>query len=138
MINKKHLFSVTIKDCEVSTFKGSGSGGQKRNKTSSGIRIKHVPSGAIGQSSDAREQGLNKRHAFQRMINTKEFQIWLKVQSARVMGEPTAEELVKAAMVPENIKTEIKDESGNWIPVNLKLTKLSKEIIEALDRPIKS
>lgn len=115
MADKKLLFSVSIKDCEVTTFKGSGAGGQKRNKTSSGIRVKHASSGAIGQSSDAREQTLNKRHAFQRMINTKEFQTWLKIQSARAMGEPSVEELVEASMDPKNIKTEVKDKDSNWI-----------------------
>lgn len=114
-MDKKLLFSVTIKDCEVSAFKGSGSGGQARNKISSGIRIHHPPSNAVGRASDSREQHRNKRTAFLRMLETKEFKAWHKVMCCRLMGQKSVEELVEETMHPKNILTEIKDEAGVWI-----------------------
>ena len=33
MSQREKLFSVTLKDCNVTPYRGSGTGGQKRNKT---------------------------------------------------------------------------------------------------------
>lgn len=41
MKEKVLLFSVTIKDCEVQTFRSGGKGGQNVNKVESGVRIIH-------------------------------------------------------------------------------------------------
>lgn len=38
-----------MSQCEMSTFKVSGPGGQHRNKRESAVRIKHLPSGIIAQ-----------------------------------------------------------------------------------------
>lgn len=118
MENKKELLvSVTIKDCEVQAFRGTGAGGQKRNKTSSGIRVVHPPSGAIGKCQENREQHLNKKDAFLKMIETKEFKTWLKLETAKACGRPSIEELVEKQMSPENIKLEIKDSDGRYTEV---------------------
>lgn len=116
---KELLFSVTIKDCDIQAFRGSGAGGQKRNKTSSGQRIVHRASGAVGQASDAREQHLNKRNAFLRMLNTDTFKKWHKVETARrckqKMEEPIdVDKLVDEQMKPGNIKVEVKNNEGDW------------------------
>lgn len=71
---------VTIKDCEVETFRVSGAGGQHRDKTSNGVRIKHPPSGAMGECREMRSQLENKRRAFRRMGESKEFQAWARAQ----------------------------------------------------------
>ena len=114
-MNKRELlFSVSIDDCEVQAFRGSGPGGQKRNKTSSAIRVIHHPSGARGEAREAREQHINKRNAFLRMVETKEFKVWHKLTTVRLCGQPSIEKLVDEAMKPENIKLEIKDDNGTW------------------------
>ena len=38
--------------------------------------MRHLPSGAIGTARDGRDQIRNKRAAFERMANSKEFQGW--------------------------------------------------------------
>lgn len=41
MKEKTLLFSVTMADCEVSTFTVSGAGGQRRDKKETGVRVTH-------------------------------------------------------------------------------------------------
>jgi protein subunit release factor B len=83
---KELLFSVTAKDCEWSYTKGTGAGGQKRNKTSSAVHCHHRPSGAHGYSEASRSQHDNKRDAFVKMAESKEFQKWNKLEAMRKMG----------------------------------------------------
>ena len=80
------LFSVTRNDCEWSYTKGTGAGGQKRNKTSSAVHCHHRPSGARGYSEASRSQLDNRRDAFVKMVNSKEFQTWNKMEAMRRLG----------------------------------------------------
>ena len=80
MKNRTKMFSVTASDCRFIAKRGSGKGGQKRNKTSNAIQCFHDPSGAMGESEDGRDQCLNKRKAFERMANSPEFQAWLRLK----------------------------------------------------------
>lgn len=109
------LFSVTLNDCRVDTYRGSEKGGQKRNKTSSAVRVVHEPSGAMGQAEDGRSQFHNKKLAFSRMARIKEMQSWLRMEAARRTGEL---ERIKAKVDREvkRAKVEVKDENGRWIP----------------------
>lgn len=75
------LFSVTLKDCEVQTFRAGGNGGQNQNKRDTGVRIIHHASGARGEARDERSQLQNKRLAFRRMAESKLFQAWVARQS---------------------------------------------------------
>ena len=56
---KKLLFSITKNDFTIEPYKGSGKGGQHRNKTMSCVRIKHAESGAEAIGTEHREQGKN-------------------------------------------------------------------------------
>lgn len=108
------LFSVTAADCRWDYFRGSGKGGQKRNKTESGVRCTHRASGAVGQSDDTRSQHENKRIAFGRMIASDKFKSWHRIESARRMGRTQEiEDAVEAAMRPWNIREETKVD-GKW------------------------
>jgi hypothetical protein len=53
--------------CRVETFRGPGPGGQKRNKTSSNVRITHLPSGVAAIAGDSRSQSKNKDIALRRL-----------------------------------------------------------------------
>lgn len=74
---REHVARITIKDCRVETYRGSGKGGQNRNKRDTAVRITHPPSGAIGRAEDERHQWQNKKLAFRRMAETGEFKRWI-------------------------------------------------------------
>src|SRR6267143_3798229 len=52
---------------EVDTYRASGPGGQKRNKTSSAVRIRHPASGLIVIAEESRSQHENRAKALQRL-----------------------------------------------------------------------
>lgn len=114
-MSKQLLFSVTAKDCRFDYYRGSGKGGQKRNKTSSAVRCTHIESGAVGQSENSRSQHENKILAFKRMCETKEFKLWHKLTVSKLTGlEDEIKNKVDSMMSLNNIKIEIQ-EKGKWI-----------------------
>lgn len=116
---RQYLFSVTAKDCVFQATRGSGPGGQARNKLFTAIRCTHEPSGAVGYSCDHKSQHRNKRIAFKRMAESKEFQSWVRLESSRRTGElARVESEVKRQMKPQNIKIEIHDEKGRWVEID--------------------
>lgn len=112
---KVPLFSVTIKDCNVQTFRSGGKGGQNQNKVESGVRIIHRASGAVGEARDSRSQVINKAAAFKRMAQTPTFKKWHKIETARLMGKKSIDETVDEAMKPHNLLIETRNEKGEWI-----------------------
>ena len=61
--------TVRREDFEISFYRGSGPGGQHRNKTDSACRMKHLPTGNVTQSEEHKKQGQNKKAAFKRMTD---------------------------------------------------------------------
>lgn len=80
---------MTASDCRWDYYRGTGKGGQKRNKTSNCVRCTHYASGAVGKSEDGRSQRHNRETAFKRMSETDVFKKWLRIESARHMGTLT-------------------------------------------------
>lgn len=115
MSKKKELvFSVTRKDLEIQTFQSGGKGGQHQNKTSSGVRIIHRPSGAVGESRTDRSQHRNKRIALKRLSENQKFKIWVQRKVFEITDGKTLEQKVELQMQPENLKIEQLSEDGKW------------------------
>lgn len=110
-MTRRLVLSVTLADCETQVFRAGGNGGQHQNKTSSGVRIIHHPSGARGESREERSQLQNKKLAFNRMATSVKFRTWL----ALTLLDETPQEKVDRAMEPKNLRVEVKDEKGRWV-----------------------
>jgi len=112
------LFSVTKKDLEIQTFRCGGHGGQKVNKTSSGVRIIHKESGAIGESRTERSQYQNKKIAFRRLTKSKKFKLWLQKKVFEITyDKKEIERKVDEDMKSENLKVEVKHDNI-WIELD--------------------
>jgi len=56
-------------ELRVDTFRASGAGGQHVNKTESGVRFTHIPTGIVAESTDGRSQIKNRDIAMQRLYD---------------------------------------------------------------------
>jgi hypothetical protein len=59
--------SQLLAECEIDLYRASGPGGQKRNKTSSAVRLRHIPTGLIVTAVESRSQHENKARAVRRL-----------------------------------------------------------------------
>lgn len=117
--NKELLLSITEKDFDITFFKRSkGPGGQKQNKTSSACRIIHKSTGLMSESHEDRSQLRNKEIAFLKLVNSKPFQVWLKIKIAEAQGTYSdVRKQVDDTFKEKDIKIEI-NQDGKWIEVN--------------------
>jgi protein subunit release factor A len=53
--------------CDVQPIRGSGPGGQHRNKVETGVRVTHPPSGLVVEATARRERTRNLDDAFERL-----------------------------------------------------------------------
>ena len=80
-MKKARALRIFTKDISESFVRGSGSGGQKINKTSSCVLLRHIPTGTEVRCQKHREQSKNRLSAYKLLI--------LKIEE-RVMGRRSA------------------------------------------------
>lgn len=112
---REKIFSVTLDDCEVQTFRAGGKGGQNQNKRETGVRIIHRPSGSRGESREERSQLQNKKIAFRRMAETMTFKVWVAQMTGKMKTESQlVAEIDKDLERPDAVKVETKQD-GKWV-----------------------
>ncbi len=92
-----------LAQCEVDTYRASGPGGQKRNKTSSAVRLRHPPSGLLVIAEESRSQHENRARALRRLRQL----FYLKLRR-----ELTPEQLTPAALAAHPEYCDARDRAG--------------------------
>jgi len=128
---------IDPKDLKIDTYRASGAGGQHVNKTSSAVRITHIPTGIVVTSQDQRSQHQNKAKAMQ-VLRAKLYEIAEKEKNEAIanqrreqVGTGERSEKIRTYNYPQNRVTDHR--------INLTLYKLDRimdgdldDIIEAL------
>ena len=96
-----------VEACEVDLYKASGTGGQKRNKTSSAVRMRHLASGIISKAADSRSQSENRRKALRRMRENLALDLRELVPPDYVASDDVRDVLKKGGL-SKNSKTRVK------------------------------
>ena len=65
--HEKRTDGALLAECDVDTFRAGGPGGQHQNKTESGVRLTHRPTGIVVASRNSRSQHRNRQKALDRL-----------------------------------------------------------------------
>ncbi|MCO6416619.1 peptide chain release factor 2 [Siccirubricoccus sp. KC 17139] len=81
VIDDKIEIEINPADLKVDTFRASGAGGQHVNKTESGVRFTHIPTGIIAASTQDRSQHRNRAIAME-MLKARLYELELRKREA--------------------------------------------------------
>ncbi len=110
---------IKKEDLRVDVFRASGAGGQHVNRTESGVRFTHLPTGIVSESTESRSQHKNREIAFGRLAQRiREAQIEAhnsSVSSARrsLVGSGDRSEKIRTYNWPQNRVTDHRLEGDN-------------------------
>jgi len=77
-----------LRECRLEAYRASGPGGQRRNKVSTAVRLRHEPSGICVTASESRSQNENRLRALRRLREAIALQIRLPVRHGRPHWPP--------------------------------------------------
>ena len=75
------------RDCDITAYRSSGPGGQKKNKTESSVRAVHRPTGITRIATESRSQTRNREAALERVWT--ELQRRARKRKPRIPTRPT-------------------------------------------------
>ncbi len=129
--------NINKADLKVDTFRSSGAGGQHVNKTESGVRFTHLPTGIVAESTDGRSQIRNREIALQRLyqkiyeMQRQQHESQMAARRKSLVGSGDRSDKIRTYNFPQNRVTDHR--------INLTLYNLDRvlegqldEIIEAL------
>lgn len=61
--------TVRKSDLKIDYYRGSGPGGQNKNKRDTACRMTHIPTGKVAQAEEQRTQEGNRKAAFKRLCD---------------------------------------------------------------------
>ena len=74
--------NIKTEDIKLETFRSSGPGGQHMQKTSSAVRITHLPTGVVVSCQSERSQHMNKDYAF-KILRARLLELEIEKQEAQ-------------------------------------------------------
>ncbi len=107
------------RDCDVTPFKSSGPGGQKKNKTESSVRVRHLPTSITRIATESRSQRRNRELALTRVweelqrraaedVSRQDREYQLSDELSARLGDDLFRELTVVG-APEDVKKKIRE-----------------------------